>query len=98
MRCLRQLRLSVLCAGLRILRDKANADKARVESAHFVGAGEEGLERLVHRFRSGSELLAAGIVFARKLARRFQVSLGLARRGFARGGPIDFCRIALRIC
>ena len=62
MRCLRQLRLAVLCAGLRILRDKANADKARVESAHFVGAGEEGLERLIHRFRSGSELFAAGIV------------------------------------
>ena len=98
MRCLRQLRLSVLCAGLRILRDKANADKARVESAHFVGAGEEGLERLVHRFRSGSELLAAGIVFARKLTCRFQVSPGLACKHFARGGPIGLCRIALRIC
>ena len=98
MRRLRQLRLAVFCAGLCILRDKANADKARVESAHFVGAGEEGLECLVHRFRGGSELLAVGVVFARKLARRFQVSLGLARKGFARGDPIDLCRIALRIC
>ena len=98
MRCLRQLRLSVLCAGLRILRDKANADKARVESAYFVGAGEEGLERLIHRFRSGSELFAAGIVFARKLTCRFQVGPGLSRKHFTRGGPIGLCRIALRTC